>query len=1164
MDLSQDTRKPDFRVLFESAPGLYLVLAPDPAFTILAVSDAYLQATMTLRDAILGRGLFDIFPDNPDDPAASGTRNLRASLQRVVTERSADVMPVQKYDIRRPSEEGGGFEERFWSPVNSPVLAADGSIDYLIHRVEDVTEFVRLKQQRTELLGLAEQKEAEVFQRARQLAEANQRLRDAHAEVARLYEQTRELDALKTRFFANVSHELRTPLTLILGPVRNLLAQAPRTPGDLRDLRIVERNAKLLLKHVNDLLDVSKLDAGALAPRYREVDVAHQLRFVASHFEALAAERHVQFTLRAPARLAAQLDPEKTQRVLLNLISNAFKFTPGGGVIGLSLEQVGERVRIEVNDSGPGVAAHLREAIFERFRQGDGTTARVSGGTGLGLHIVREFVRLHAGTVGVDASPSGGARFFVELPLRAPSGQAVEPEIEGSEEDLTPALAELRPHPPGAPPEREDATVGRDAPCVLVIEDNQDMNAFIARTLARQYRVLCAFDGEQGMDMAALSRPDLILTDIMLPGLGGDDLVRRVRADDSLNDVPIVLLTAHADDEMRVRLLKEGAQDYLDKPFHPDELLARIGRLLSERREHRQSLQESYARLQAQLGRVHLLNRIARAIAERQDLQSILQVVVHSLEDNMPVDLACICMREEGAGSLYIAAAGSKGTTLAPGILLIEPGESGADARVKHWMNAELSYEPDITTLRGGFAQYLTRAGLRSLAAMRLSVGDTVLGLLVAARRSANGFSSGEREFLRQLGEQVALAFHQAELRRTLQRAYDDLRDTQRAMLQQERLRALGEMASGIAHDINNAISPIPLYATLMIERFELPEAAREYLEIIQKASEGVGRTIERMRGFYRQREGDGHHAPIDLAKLVGEVADLTRARWHDMPQERGVVITFESRLDPDLPQISGNEQELRDALTNLIFNAVDAMPRGGTLAVRACVANHRAPAHGARHVVLEVSDTGVGMDARTRARCLEPFFTTKGERGTGLGLAMVYGTAQRHGAELSIESEPGSGTTIRVTFRHLATTADVPSDADPQAAEARVLRVLIIDDDPLINDALTAALREQGHVVVTANGGQEGIDSFSAAHRGGEPFDAVLTDLGMPYVDGRIVAAAVKELSPSTPIILLTGWWQSGGGEVTAHVDRVLGKPVRLRELRAALQELTTTSKVH
>jgi CheY-like chemotaxis protein/anti-sigma regulatory factor (Ser/Thr protein kinase) len=284
--------------------------------------------------------------------------------------------------------------------------------------------------------------------------------------------------------------------------------------------------------------------------------------------------------------------------------------------------------------------------------------------------------------------------------------------------------------------------------------------------------------------------------------------------------------------------------------------------------------------------------------------------------------------------------------------------------------------------------------------------------------------------------------------------------------------------------------------------------------------------------------------------------------RWRDQPQERGIVIDMNVDLGVDLPEIMAAENEIRDALTNLVFNAVDSMPNGGAITLHTgVIAGPQDPME--RRVVIAVRDTGIGMDDETRRRCLEPFFTTKGERGTGLGLAMVYGAVERHSAQLEIESAPNQGTTMRLIFPTPAREGK-PAERKPSTAKpARPLRILIVDDDPLVIDSLRDALLGDGHSVITASGGQAGIEAFARSEMKGEPIDAVITDLGMPYVDGRQVAAAVRAAAPGVAIVLMTGWGQRliAENDIPADVDRVIAKPPKLSELRSALAELTSAA---
>jgi PAS domain S-box-containing protein len=566
-------------------------------------------------------------------------------------------------------------------------------------------------------------------------------------------------------------------------------------------------------------------------------------------------------------------------------------------------------------------------------------------------------------------------------------------------------------------------------------------------------------------------------------------------------------------------------------------------------------------KLQTQLERLNLLGQITRAIGERQDLRSIFQVVIRSLEDSLPIDFGCVCLYDAHAAEVVVNCVGVRSEALAIELAMTQQAHIGIDQNgLSQCVRGRLVYEQDVNEIDFPFPQRLSRSGLRAFVAAPLLFESQVFGILIAARREPNSFSSAECEFLRQLSEHVALASHQSEVYSALQQAYDDLRQTQQAVMQQERLRALGQMASGIAHDINNAISPVALYTEMLLEQETgLSKRTREYLETTQRAIGDVAHTVARMREFYRQHEQELILSPVDLGVLVQQVVDLTRARWSDMPQQRGIVIDMRLDLGRNLPPVAGIESEIREALINLVFNAVDAMPEGGKLTIRTKATESPAKE---RQVDVEVADSGVGMDEETRRRCLEPFFTTKGERGTGLGLAMVYGVTRRHNADIEMESAIGQGTTVRLRFPVAVSNAAEAQSATPAAMPPR-LRILSVDDDPLLIKSLRDALEADGHVVVTANGGQEGIDAFRAAEGRDERFAVVITDLGMPYVDGRKVASAIKNDSPSTPVILLTGWGQRlvAEGDVPPHVDRVLNKPPKLKELRAALVELAGTA---
>jgi signal transduction histidine kinase/ActR/RegA family two-component response regulator len=570
--------------------------------------------------------------------------------------------------------------------------------------------------------------------------------------------------------------------------------------------------------------------------------------------------------------------------------------------------------------------------------------------------------------------------------------------------------------------------------------------------------------------------------------------------------------------------------------------------------------EEAEQRTRVQVERLELLRNITRAIAERQDLHDIFQVVVRNLEEHLPVDFAAVLDYQETGRKLTVSRVGPRSGSLASTLDMgVGQPVDVDDSAFFRFEAGQLVYEPDVAGLRYQFPQRLAGAGLRSLVIVPLLVDDRsgVFGVLVVARRSALAFTSGDCEFLRQLCDHVSLAVNQAQLHESLKKAYEDLKASQNAVMQQERLRALGQMASGIAHDINNAISPVALYVeTLLTHESGFSERARKQLAIIQRSVDDVAHTVSRMGEFYRQRPAETQLAPVDVNGVLADVLEITRARWSDMAQRRGAVIETRVENQGDSPVILGIEAEIREALINLVLNATDAMPDGGKLTLSSGHVSE--PVHDAgRQVFIEVADTGSGMDEATRRRCLEPFFTTKGERGSGLGLAMVYGITQRHGIDIDIRSEPGKGTRFRLLFPmtacapHSSGTLRIPKLPSN-------CRILLIDDDALLLTSLCEVLMNEGHEVQTAAGGRAGIDTFLEAHSAGRPYPVVITDLGMPHVDGRAVAAAIFAAAPATVIIMLTGWGQRliASGDIPTGVTAVINKPPKLAELRRLLAE--------
>ncbi|HEU4889313.1 MAG TPA: ATP-binding protein [Thermoanaerobaculia bacterium] len=521
----------DFRQLFESAPVAYLVL--DRHFRIVTATDAFLAATKTERDTIAERDLFDVFPDNPDDPHATGTRNLRASLETVLHTGAPHTMAVQKYDIRRPESEGGGFEERYWTPVNTPVMAG-GRVEYIIHEVEDVTNAVRMK----ELEGQNEK--------------ATHELRSM-----------RENDRAKDEFIAIISHELRTPMTSILGWTRMLVLGGLDEETRREALDALERSTLAQAKLIEDLLDESRIASDKLRLELRALDLCAVLVNAISAARPAAEAKGLQLTLACDdGSYDVFGDPSRLQQAIGNLVANAIKFTPEGGSVSVRLANTGTEGRIEVADTGRGIEPDLLPYIFDRFRQGDQSTNRQTG-LGLGLSIARHLIELHHGSVAAFSAGEGrGATFTISLPLHKTAATEVITNRDASVRGLAlPSLEGVR---------------------VLLVEDEIDNRKVLATALRHSgAQVECVGTAADAFGVIPGWPPDVIICDISLPDLDGCTFLTQLRArDNGANSaVPALALTVLGRPGEQARITAAGFEVFRQKPIDPVDLAHEVARL---------------------------------------------------------------------------------------------------------------------------------------------------------------------------------------------------------------------------------------------------------------------------------------------------------------------------------------------------------------------------------------------------------------------------------------------------------------------------------------------------------------------------------------------------------------------------------------------------------
>jgi len=907
----------------------------------------------------------------------------------------------------------------------------------------------------------------------------------AYEAERRRAEALAEIDRAKSAFFSNVSHEFRTPLTLMLGPLEDALGGARPLSPELREqLTLAHRNAMRLLKLVNTLLDFSRLEAGRIEASYQDTDLPRATAELASLFRSAVEGAGLAFIVRCEALSApACVDREMWEKIVLNLLSNALKFT-FKGEIALTLREESGRAVLTVRDTGTGIPTGELPRVFERFHRVQGARARSHEGSGIGLALVHELVKLHGGEVAAESAFGEGSTFTVAIPLgmahlpreRIGTARALPSTALGAAPFVEEAVRWL-PHGDGSSRGRHGLTdalqpsgaivAAGDIPPrlharrVLLADDNADLRTYVTGLLEPHFTIEAVTNGEEALRAARERKPDVILTDVMMPVLDGFALLRAVRSDPMLRGIPVILLSARAGEESKVEGLEKGADDYLVKPFAARELVARV--------------------------RAHLeMSEVREEIARHQATEQTLR----ASEEKLRLALAAADM---GLWNWDLASGELQWSERCKQLFSLDPEVS-------------MTYELFLAAIHLEDRERIDRAVKEALAnktdydvAMRVPWPDGTVHWVASMGR---GFHDEEGRAVRMTG---------------VSRDITERKLGEEALRESDRRKS--EFLAMLSHELRNPLAPIRNSLYILERAAPGGEQASRAKAVIDRQVMHLTRLVDDLLDVTRISRGviQLQRERVELNILVARAAEDHRSVF----DKAGVDLDVEV-LEQQL-YVYGDPVRLNQVVGNLLSNAAKFTPRGGSARISVLL-------EGPRSAAVVVRDTGAGMEPEMLAHLFEPFVQAdksldRSKGGLGLGLVLVKGVAQLHGGKVSVSSEgTGRGAAFTVHLPLLSAVAPRLADAGDREPQAHVQRVLIIEDNVDSAASLKDALELSDHVVAVAHTGREGLEKA----REFRP-DVILCDIGLPEMDGYEVARRLRSDSElrAVPLVALSGYAQ-------------------------------------